>query len=433
MQLRQKRTIVKGPRTEQQLDAVTIDVQLRQVPYPYRAMLAICSDLDGTPDRHVYMEIMRFLNTTETTPLGQGVGLEVGNSIHFRAIPPQFSYWDTDNVGRAMIQELIHSGHIDCLHSFGERVFTRDEAERALNELERNDCRLEVWVDHGDAVTNFGSDITVEGHGDEVGHPAYHADLTTHYGIKYVCRGRLTSITGQDVLANLGGIFNWRHPIKSGRTLFKEAAKRQLAHMGNCKYAMHGPNETLRPIVLRDGKHIYEFMRCNPHWRGVGSGAQGRYIGDVLTKDMLNRLVRRGGTCVLYTHLGIIDDAQVPFNQKAVDAFRRLAEEFYSGKILVTTTRRLLGYRRAVREIHFDTQWDGRILRIDLNTRTPKNWVDKLGMRDLSGLTFYVPDHRKIRMTIDGREVRNLQANPSDHTGRPSVSLPWPLLKFPGA
>jgi hypothetical protein len=394
-------------------------------------MLAICSDLDSTPDRHVYLEIMRFLNTTEPSAMGQGVGLEVGNSIHFRAIPPQFSYWDTDDVGRAMIQELIHSGHIDCLHSFGELVYSRNEAEQALKELRQHDCRLEVWVDHGDAVTNFGSDITVEGHGDEVGHPAYHADRTTHYGIKYVCRGRLTSITGQDVPANLGGIFNWNHPLASGRTFIKEAAKHGLARVGNEKYAMNGTNEMLRPSILRDGNHIYEFMRCNPHWRGVGSGDQGRYIGDVLTEDMLNRLVMRGGTCVLYTHLGKIDDPQVPFNQKAVDAFRRLAEAFRSGGILVTTTRRLLGYRRAVREVHFDTQWDGRILRIDLNTRTPKNWVGELGIRNLSGLTFYVPDHRTIRMTIDGREVRNLQANPSDHTGRPSASLPWPLLEFP--
>jgi hypothetical protein len=50
-------------------------------------MLAIRSDLDGTPDRHVYWEIMRFLNTTETTAMGPGVGLEVGNSTFFD-MPP---------------------------------------------------------------------------------------------------------------------------------------------------------------------------------------------------------------------------------------------------------------------------------------------------------------------------------------------------------
>jgi hypothetical protein len=403
---------------------------LRLIPYPYRAMLAICSDLDSTPDRHVYLEIMRFLNTTEMTTMGRGVGLEVGNSIHFRAIPPQFSYWDTDDTGREMVRILIHSGHIDCLHSFGELVSTRDEAERALNELIQHDCRLEVWVDHGGAATNFGVDI-MEGHGDEVGHSAYHADLTIGYGIKYVWRGQLTSIIGQDIPASLNGIFNYRHPLKSSRTLFKEAAKRKLARQGNHKYAMHGPNATLRPSVLRDGRPVYEFMRCNPHWGGISSCDQGRHIGEVLTEGMLKHLISRGGTCVLYTHLGKIDDPNIPFNKTAVEAFRRLAEAFRSGSILVTTTRRLLGYRRAVREITFNSTWDEKGLRIVLNTQVDENSPGELSDADLNGLTFYVPDAKATCMTVDGQEVTHLKRNAPDHTSRPSVSMAWPVLEFP--
>jgi len=406
------------------------DVQLRKVPFPYRAMLVICSDLDSTPGRHVYLEIMRFLNTTEATAMGPGVGLEVGNSIHFRAIPPQFAYWDTDDAGREMVQTLIRSGHIDCLHSFGERVYTRDEAERALNDFIQHDCRLEVWVDHGGAATNFGPDI-MQGHGDEVGHPAYHADLTIGYGIKYVWRGRTTSITGQDVATQFGGIFNWNHPVASGRALLKEVAKQGLARAGNKRYAMHGPNATMRPSVLRDGNRVYEFMRCNPHRGGVSSCDQGRFIGEVLTSDTLDRLIARGGTCVLYTHLGKIDDPRVPLNEKAVAAFRRLADKAHGGEILVTTTRRLLGYHRALREADFDVQQDGAGMCIHLRTQTAKNWAGELPVADLSGLTFYVPDPRAASVAIDGREVGSLRANPADHTGRPSVSLPWPSLEFP--
>ena len=40
-------------------------VRLRPVPHPYRAMLAICSDLDETPSAHVYFETARYLNSTE--------------------------------------------------------------------------------------------------------------------------------------------------------------------------------------------------------------------------------------------------------------------------------------------------------------------------------------------------------------------------------
>ena len=100
-------------------------VSLRRIPYPYRAMLVICSDLDETPDRHVYFEIMRYLNTTGFTIMGPGLGLEVGNTIYFDMPPDQFSYWNTDDKGRGMIRALIRSGHIDCLHSFGDLAVTR--------------------------------------------------------------------------------------------------------------------------------------------------------------------------------------------------------------------------------------------------------------------------------------------------------------------
>ena len=54
------------------------DTSLRALPYPYRAMLAIASDLDETPDLGVYLESMRYLNTRGDTSMGPGVGLEVG-------------------------------------------------------------------------------------------------------------------------------------------------------------------------------------------------------------------------------------------------------------------------------------------------------------------------------------------------------------------
>lgn len=406
------------------------EVQFRCFPYPYRSMLAICSDLDGTPDRQVYAEIMRFLNTTEITTMGPGVGLEAGNSIHFRAKPQRFSYWSTDDEGRAMVQTLIRSGHIDCLHSFGERVYTREEAQRALGDLAAHDCRLEVWVDHGSAVTNFGPDI-MQGHGDEVGHPAYHADLTIDFGVKYVCCGRGTSVIGQSAPPSLKGIFNTKHPIASARTASKEAVKQLLARAGSKKYAMHGPNEVLRPYILRDGHRVYEFMRCNPHWGGLNSCDQGRHIAEVLTEAFLNRLIARGGTCVLYTHLGRVDDPRVPFNAGAVAAFRHLAEECRGGRILVTTTRRLLGYRRAIREVEFGSRREGKLVHIDVNTRTPKNWIGELLPADLAGLTFYMPDSTSVCLTVDGKQVADVRHNPPDHSGRPSVSLPWPRLEFP--
>ena len=120
----------KGPSCHS--DSMIQEVSLRSIPYPYRAMLAICSDLDETPDRHVYGEIMRFLNTTKETTMGPGTGLEVGNTIYFDMPPGQFSYWNTDEAGRAMVRTLIRSGHIDCLHSYGDLATTRSHARPCI-------------------------------------------------------------------------------------------------------------------------------------------------------------------------------------------------------------------------------------------------------------------------------------------------------------
>jgi len=48
-------------------------VQVRPLPYPYPAMRAVCSDLDETPDWHIYWEIMRLLSGAKTMAMVNGV------------------------------------------------------------------------------------------------------------------------------------------------------------------------------------------------------------------------------------------------------------------------------------------------------------------------------------------------------------------------
>ena len=306
------------------------------------AMLAICSDLDETPDCDTYFELMRFLNTTETTSMGEGVGLEVGNSIYFDMAPGHVSYWNASEKNKEKFRALIRSGHIDCLHSYGDLATTRQHAGRALDELSRYDCRLKVWVDHAVAPTNFGADI-MQGHGDELGHQAYHADLTIDYGIRYIWRGRVTSIIGQDQPVSFAGIADWRHPVQSTRTIAKEAAKQALAFCGHAKYRMHRSNRVLQPAVLRDHRcQALEFLRSSPSWHGVSGLDTGCGISEVLSRRFLDQLVARRGKCILYTHLGKLGAGVTRFSEATVQAFRRLAEYYRSGKVLVTTTRRLL-------------------------------------------------------------------------------------------
>jgi hypothetical protein len=404
-------------------------VQLRRIPYPYRAMLAICSDLDRTPDRQTYWETMRFLNSTEPTRMGAGVGLEVANTIYFDMPPTQFAYWNTDDTGRHMVRTLMRSGHIDCLHSYGEHATTRDHARRALDELERHDCHLKVWVDHATAPSNFGADI-MRGCGDVPGHAAYHADLTCEFGVRYVWRGRVTSVIGQDRPSSMRGLFNPRHRLLSCRTIAKELLKSVLARMGSRRYALHGTNDLLQRSQLRDGRKVFEFLRCNPFWGGVGQAATADGLAHVLTANMLDRLVQRGGTCILYTHLGKIREPGASFAQPTRSALQRLAEEYRAGRILVTTTSRLLDYRRTLDEISLRTHSDAAGTHIDLRTAGGRNGAG-LAPADLHGLTLYAPEPHRTRLTIDGAPVANVQYNSPDHLGRASLMLPWPRLELP--
>ena len=403
------------------------DMVLRKFPYPYQAMLAICSDLDETPDSRTYLEIARFLNTREETSIGNGVGLEVGNTIYFDMPNDQFAYWNTDDAGRAMVRNLIRSGHIDCFHSFGDLASTREHARRALEELQRHDCRIECWIDHAAVPSNFGADI-MRGNGDVPGSDAYHADLSYDHGVRFVWRGRVSSVIGQDVRTSLGGLASTLHPLASARTLATEAAKIVLARRGNTKYAMHASNDLIRPSTLRDGHKVFEFMRCNPYWGGVSGAATAKGMANVLTAQFLRRLVDRQATCILYTHLGKVHSPGIIFGERTVAAFRSLADRVRSGEILVTTTRRLLGYRlhsTLVKcEVHDDLSGE-RIL-ID-SARCKASGVPV----ELSGLTVYVTNADTARVILDDQELADVARNPPDATGRPSVSIPWRPLGFP--
>ncbi len=396
---------------------------LRRLPYPYKAMLAISSDLDETPDKTAYIASMKYLNTTAPTPVGRGVGLEVGNSMYFDMPADQFAYWNTDDEGRSAIRDLMRTGHIDVLHSFGDHATTRAHAARALEDLSRHGCRLSVWVDHAVAPTNFGADI-MAGQGDVEGAPAYHADLTWEYGIRFVWRGRVTSVIGQDVPRTLAGIFDPRHAPASIRTLGKEWMKGLLGRRSSPKYAVHAANATLQSARLRSGHPVREFLRVNPHWGGVSSAETATGIGDVLSAAMLDRLVEREGFAILYTHLGKVAPQDAPFPPASRAALERLARYRDAGKILVTTTSRVLHYREAVEGARVSSTLVEGAERIDIHLSAD-------GAANAQGLSVYVDDSSSARLVVNGRDVKDVRRNPADHTGRQSVSVPWIPLEWP--
>jgi hypothetical protein len=397
----------------------TNKVSLLTIPAPYKAMLAVCSDLDETPDRDTYVGISKYLNTTNSTVVGQGLGLEIGNSIYFDMPKDQFSYWNTDDHGRSMIRKLICAGYIDCLHSYGDLATQRNYAKRALDELSRHDCRMKVWIDHAQAPTNFGGDIMM-GYGDVIGSDAYHADITIDYGIKYIWRGRVTSVIGQNVPKRISGIVNYRHPFASGKTLFKEIAKYLMAGLGSQKYAMHKNNEVLRIAPLRNGQEIIEFIRSNPFWGGVGLSATSMGFASVLTIKMLKKLIASGGVCILYTHLGKIHKLGELFSTKTKSSFELLAKFYNDKKILVTTTRRLLDFCWMLRNVNYTTLRESDKIIINVE------WAGDRS--ELEGLSF-IGNFKHAQINLNGSRLVGI--NRSRINKGYCYSIPWNPLVYP--
>lgn len=377
-------------------------------------MLAICSDLDETPDLESYLTLSKYLNTREMTAIGHGLGLETGNTIYFDMAPGAFSYWNTSDAGRAALHSLIRSGHIDCFHSFGDLASTRAHAARALAALEQHDCQLPVWVDHAVAPTNLGPDIML-GQGDIKEAQTYHADLTLAHGVRYVWLGRVSSCMGQDApyssQTGLSQVRDRRSLVNS----LKDAIKVVRGGIGDPKYALHWGNPLTRPYVLRDGQTVTEFMRCNPHPYGVSVGDDAAGLGSALRPVSMRRLIDREGFCVLYTHLGKHVSGKGLLPHQTRKSLEALAEHHDRGEILVTTTRRLLDYHSLTRAVTYAMK---------------DNFleVDSSGL-DASGLTFYGLRPGQ-QINLNGRMVEP-RWNPSDHTKRLSCSIPFERLFYP--
>src|SRR5438445_3278551 len=100
----------------------------------------------------------------------------------------------------------------------------------------------------------------MRGSGDVPGSAAYHADLTTAYGIRYVWRGRTTSISGQDspvTLRSFKNILDPAHPASSTRTAARQAVKILLDRFLNTRWEMHAANRVCRPSKLRDSRPVW--------------------------------------------------------------------------------------------------------------------------------------------------------------------------------
>jgi len=410
-------------------------VSLRRFPYPFRAGLAICSDIDSTRTLERLLAIQEFLNSRYDTGMGPGLGLEIGNSFFPYTPDDSLAFFSSRAQDRDAITALIHAGYVDCIHSYGDGAHTREHAIRAIDALEQAGCKLDVWVDHSHAPSNFGKDVT-PGQGDVPGAPVYHADLTLAYGIQFIWKGRTSSILGHGVPFTTGSltrIFDHRYPQHTLKNIARETAKTALACLSNRRFAIHCGNRLVRADRLRDGHPIQEFKRCNNHWLGLSYGHDAAGLAYVLRPKALEGLIRSQGNAIIYTHLGVGPDHPPFLPAETQAALRHLRIQVEAGALYLTTTSRLLNYH--VRHRHLVWTWRadpvGRIAIVVAGIDDPLRGFTHATPDDLQGITFYVPDRHRVDLFCGGSRIDWVERHPADHTGRESVSFPRLPLEYP--
>lgn len=413
-------------------------VALRRFPYPYRAAIAICSDIDGTKTTEEFLEIQRFLNTKDATSMGTGVGLEIGNSFYFYDREGEFSYFTHDERARRVIVDLIGAGYIDCLHTYGDGATSRDQILRALDALYRADCKLDVWVNHYGARSSLSHKFEYsfgECSGDDPRSEVYHADVTLDYGIRFVWIGAPTRIIGQSTANSssaLSTVFDPQYPLRSSINTLKEIRKNALGRWGDERYVICRQNQLTRVVQLEDGQRVHEFVRYCNHPVRISEGATSRGLAYVISRRAMEHLKAVQGFAIVYTHLGKNGDCEQFIAPETQKRLRDLERDYRNGEVYVTTTSKLLNYHHAHRYAAWSCQQTNGCTQIHIHTLHDPAFGETIPtIEQLQGLTFYVPDSSRADIYVQGVKVKGVQRHPADGSGMASVTIPPTRLSFP--
>lgn len=401
-----------------------ISVTLRKFPYPYKAMFAICSDVDHAISLSAYVEFMKYLNTEEQTAYGWGVGLEVSNSFWFfnATGDNQLSYFHglskQESDFASVCRELWESGHIDTLHSYGNfdtGGFERKYAEMAMDELEKQSRVIPVWVNHGNDNNHQKIGPYPNFNGAQPDSTAYHFDLLKQHGTSFFWAGRTTHVCGQNANPSLNHQAQQLLQVLVLKTKYR-----------NTNRPLPDPaNHLLIPTKMADGNELIEFQRFISRY-GEVKNTDLNDLGVQLKESNLSALVKSGGYMLLYTHMNENLPEGQPLPETVDAGFRRLAKYSHEKDLLVTTNSRLLQYADVSEHLSWKASRESGITQLKL-FRDDKR---PLSPGELQGLTFYCPNPESLRLYC-GDTILPVQVNPADSSGKSSVSVIWEALQFP--
>jgi hypothetical protein len=440
-------------------------ITLRKIPYPYKAALAICSDLDKM-NREKFDQIHDFLSSNKPTLLGNGLDLEIADSFWMYSSSSDtinaFSYFEGTSEkpsnNAIKIEEMISAGFIDSLHTYGDfseyPAFNRSLAERALTHMKKNNLMVSVWINHGN-IHNFQNIGIKTALGDLEYISAvdggkrkcieYHTDITLPFGFKYLWIDELTEIIGQErpcgiIEAAFSKLFgststkSFSHRLIQAFVSFLLILQNKLSLKLKIKLALEklfpkafdGNNDLIKVITLRDGQKAYSFKRYGRF--GVDNSDA---LPKLLSKPTLEKLEYNKGIMVLFVHLAKNNNRKDIFSTKTCDALRYLSTQEKSGHIYVTTTSKLLHYTALRKFLKWRAQLRSNAIEIVIEKVEDPVYGDYIPTaQQLQGISFYVPDAKKTSVSINGNKIP-VNRNLPDFTGKESVTIPLIRLKYP--
>ncbi|MBW9154965.1 glycosyltransferase [Clostridium tagluense] len=389
-----------------------VNIKLRKFPYPYKAIMSIASDIDYTT-LYEFCEIHKFLNTSEETKMGRGLGLDIADSFwmfkssqinteHYidynrtKTASEEMSWFigdnheKTENFLKEEIKKFISVGWIDSLHSYGDftnknsgiTTFKREHSIAAINELKKESIKIKVWIDHGSATNtqNFGNSTKYKYQwGDQKDKNSYHTDITIPYGIEFI----------------------WNPDVDN-----------EL-----------GYQSAISPKILADGQKVWQFKRYTIK--------QNEWIwntdklGNELSEENLKHIETRGLYSIYAQHLGMNYEGK--YSDSTIQGLRRLKDKHDNGKILVTRLSRLLEYNRTNEYIKYTVSDNEGVQYLNIEYVDDPIFGKFIPtMEQCRGITIYSKNPQNIKIYINNIEIdqKELQVNEYDGYGK-SIGIKW--------
>jgi len=379
-----------------------MEIKLRHLPYPYKAAMAFCSDIDNSGDFQSVLDFQEFLCTSKNTKFGKGLNLEIGNS-----------FWMFDSKGKIgnryfkdlngkisentpIIRELIGSGYWDCLHSYGNfdnGGFNRKKAELVFEEFDKYNLRVPVWTNHGIAP-NFQN----VGHADwhkgscENDKTNYHLDILKKIGVNFLWTGYLTHIIGQG--------FRLNHLLN---------LKKKIELLKNPEFTFNKND-----LVFFDSSlGFYSFSRFINRLGGAGI-VDFNELSRQIPISVIDILIKRQGSMILYTHF----NENTNSNPKVLNIFKYISYKFIDELLLVCTTSRLLEYHILHRNIKYSV--DNNNIYFDIPTKL-----------NIDGLSFSIENGTQPINTFINDQDLSHRFDMAYSGGLVIYFIPWNKLEYP--